>query len=153
MRGRRWRSRAGQSPVEFALVFPILALMIFTFMDLSRAVFYYNSVSRAARAGTRYAIVHGKFSGAPVPLDTSGAHSCGDALNGVVLSWLPGLAASDVEVKCFWDSGVDMDPDLYNDRGNHVQVDVKANYWPVIPFYLGSGPVVLPSSSIMAIVN
>jgi len=44
--------------MEFALVFPILFLLITGFIDMGRAVFFYSSLSNAVREGTRYAIVH-----------------------------------------------------------------------------------------------
>jgi hypothetical protein len=47
----------GQSLVEFALVIPIVLLLIIGLFDLGRAVYAYNSVSNAARTGARVAIV------------------------------------------------------------------------------------------------
>lgn len=51
------RSRRGQSLVEFALVFPILILVLVAVFDLGRLVFAYNNVTNAARTGARVAIV------------------------------------------------------------------------------------------------
>ena len=48
----------GQSLVEFALLAPLLLFLIFGFLDLGRAVFYYSSLSNAVREGTRYAVVN-----------------------------------------------------------------------------------------------
>lgn len=50
-------SRSGQSLVEFALLLPILALMLWTIFDLGRVVYYYSQVYNAAREGARCAIV------------------------------------------------------------------------------------------------
>src|SRR6476469_138889 len=50
------RSR-GQALVEFALVFPILMVMLIAIFDLGRAVFAYNDITNAAREGARLAIV------------------------------------------------------------------------------------------------
>lgn len=47
----------GQSLVEFALIFPFVFLLITGFLDVSRAVFAYASISNAVREGTRYATV------------------------------------------------------------------------------------------------
>ena len=55
---RQIRKHPGQSLIEFALIFPILFLLIAGFFDLGRAVFYYSSLSNSVREGTRYAIVH-----------------------------------------------------------------------------------------------
>jgi Flp pilus assembly protein TadG len=53
----RPRSR-GQALVEFAFVFPVIALMVFAFIDIGRAVFAYNTLSEAARQATRVAVVN-----------------------------------------------------------------------------------------------
>lgn len=47
----------GQSLVEFALILPLLLLMLMGVLDLGRAVAAYNSVSNAARSAARVAIV------------------------------------------------------------------------------------------------
>lgn len=52
------RGRSGQSLTEYALVFPIFLFMILSFLDLSRAIFYYSSLTNAVREATRYAIVN-----------------------------------------------------------------------------------------------
>src|SRR4051812_5895809 len=53
---RRHHSR-GQGLVEFALVFPILILLLIAVFDLGRLVFAYNDITNAARSGARVAIV------------------------------------------------------------------------------------------------
>jgi len=52
----RRRSR-GQGLVEFALVFPILMLLLIAVFDLGRLVFAYNDITNAARSGARVAII------------------------------------------------------------------------------------------------
>ena len=54
---RRPRQR-GQALVEFAFVFPIIALLAFAFVDIGRAVFQYNTLANAARQAARVAIVN-----------------------------------------------------------------------------------------------
>lgn len=55
---RRDRSD-GQGLVEFALVVPVLLLLILGIVDFARGIFIYSVVQDAAREGARYAIVHG----------------------------------------------------------------------------------------------
>ncbi len=50
---------SGQSLVEFALVLPLLLLIITGLFDTARATWQENTLAYAAREGTRYAIVHG----------------------------------------------------------------------------------------------
>jgi Flp pilus assembly protein TadG len=49
----------GQSLVEFALLLPLMILIITGLFDVARAVWESNTLAYAAREGTRYAIVHG----------------------------------------------------------------------------------------------
>jgi Flp pilus assembly protein TadG len=56
-RGGR-RSARGQSLVEFALVIPIIVLLVAAFVEIGRAVFAYNTIANAARQGARVAAVN-----------------------------------------------------------------------------------------------
>lgn len=49
----------GQALVEFALVAPILFLVLFSIVEFGRFIYYSNVLNDATREGTRYAIVHG----------------------------------------------------------------------------------------------
>ena len=55
---RRRRRERGQSLVEFALVIPIIVLLIASFVEIGRAVFAYNTGANAARQGVRVAVVN-----------------------------------------------------------------------------------------------
>jgi Flp pilus assembly protein TadG len=48
----------GATAVEFALVVPVLMLLLVGAFDLSRAVNAYVTVSNASREGARYAVLH-----------------------------------------------------------------------------------------------
>jgi Flp pilus assembly protein TadG len=51
------RDRKGQSLVEFALVLPVLLVMVVGLFDFGRAIYASNAISNAARIATRVAIV------------------------------------------------------------------------------------------------
>jgi Flp pilus assembly protein TadG len=54
---KHWlRRHSGQSMVEFAVLAPVFFLLLLGTIDLGRAVYIYNSLSDAAREGTRAAI-------------------------------------------------------------------------------------------------
>ena len=70
-----------QALIEFALVSPVLLLLLFGIVDIGRAVFYYDTLNHAAREGARIAVrastqlpsngdvlaaVRGQMIGAPV---------------------------------------------------------------------------------------
>ncbi len=57
-RSRRAREERGQSAVEFALVLPVLALVVFGCLKLGMAFFTYEQVASAANAGARAAAVN-----------------------------------------------------------------------------------------------
>jgi Flp pilus assembly protein TadG len=58
--GTRRRARlAGQSLVEFSLVSFMLCMLVLAVFEMGRVVLVYTTVANAARAGGRYAIVHG----------------------------------------------------------------------------------------------
>ena len=50
--------RNAQALVEFALLVPVLLLILLAIVDVGRAVYAYNTVSNAAREGGRTAIVN-----------------------------------------------------------------------------------------------
>lgn len=72
---RRTASRGGQSSqalIEFALISPVLLLLLFGIIDIGRAVFYYDTLNHAVREGARAAVQ------AQTPLPTNA-----DVLNAV----------------------------------------------------------------------
>jgi Flp pilus assembly protein TadG len=54
LRGRR--AQRSQALIEFALISPVLLLLLFGIVDIGRAVFYYDTVNHAAREGARAAV-------------------------------------------------------------------------------------------------
>jgi Flp pilus assembly protein TadG len=74
--GMRRRSR-GQGLVEFALVFPVLVLLLFGVLDMGRAVYAYSTIGNAARQGARVAAVNQIFNSnecvQDMPVETVGS--------------------------------------------------------------------------------
>lgn len=52
----RRNTQTSQALIEFALVSPVLLLLLFGVIDLGRAVFYYDTLNHAAREGARTAV-------------------------------------------------------------------------------------------------
>jgi Flp pilus assembly protein TadG len=50
--------RPGAAAVEFALILPVLALLVLGCVDLGRFAYNYIAVQNAARAGAAYGIMH-----------------------------------------------------------------------------------------------
>lgn len=56
---RRLACRRGSTLIEFAMVALLFCLLLMAFVEFGRMLLVYNSVANAAKAGVRYAIVHG----------------------------------------------------------------------------------------------
>ena len=53
---RRRGGQQSQALIEFALVSPVLLLLLFGIVDIGRAIFYYDTINHAAREGARTAV-------------------------------------------------------------------------------------------------
>jgi hypothetical protein len=51
------RGQNSQALIEFALISPVLLLLLFGIIDIGRAIFYYDTLSHAAREGARTAVI------------------------------------------------------------------------------------------------
>ena len=56
---RRLRSSEGGTLVEFSLTVLMLLMLMFGVVEMGRLVLVYTTIANSARAGARYAIVHG----------------------------------------------------------------------------------------------
>jgi hypothetical protein len=58
MRSRKpgFSGQRSQALIEFALISPVLLLLLFGIVDIGRAVFYYDTIAHAAREGARSAV-------------------------------------------------------------------------------------------------
>jgi Flp pilus assembly protein TadG len=137
------RRDTGQALIEFALVLPVLLLLILGLFDLGRAVSEENTLAFAAREATRYAIVHGSNSASPV----SACSSCTNAtITQVVQDNAIGVPNVTATVNY---------PDGNNDRGNRVSVDATAPFVPLPSQYLLNGAltITLRGGSMLVIQN
>jgi hypothetical protein len=62
--------------VEFALVAPMLFLLILGIIEAGRFIFFQEMLGNSAREGARYAIVHGSDSGCPSGPPEPGTRTC-----------------------------------------------------------------------------
>jgi Flp pilus assembly protein TadG len=114
----------GQSLIEFALLLPLMLLIITGLIDVGRAVWQENTLAYAAREGTRYAIVHGSGS-----VDGTVVHPGNDQpVVDTVRSAAVGVPS--VSVVVTW-----VDSGCY-DRNCRVAVDATASFIPIPSQYL-----------------
>ncbi|MBA4383670.1 MAG: hypothetical protein C0410_02950 [Anaerolinea sp.] len=126
---RNKRHNSGQSLIEFALIFPIIFLLITGFLDVSRAIFAYASISNAVREGTRYATVN------KTDLIAAYASPTDNAIIDKVLSYSVGvkLTKSQVSVVITKDS---------DDYFINISITATHMFTPVTPgikYILGTG--------------
>lgn len=77
------RDRRGVAAIEFAIMVPILSLMVVSVTDIGLAVYRKMQVEDAAQAGAQYAILHG--------FDTNGISSAvTSATNSTAMTASPG---------------------------------------------------------------
>lgn len=138
-----FREDRGQSLIEFALILPILLLLVTGLIDAARAIWEENTLAYAAREGTRYAIVHGSagspiaWPGSPTVSQCSSSGSfptCQPVFDAVRNN---ALGVANVNVTVTW-------PDTSGgttcyDRGCRVTVDATAPFVPLPSQYLIAG--------------
>jgi Flp pilus assembly protein TadG len=64
-------SRSGQGLVEFSVVAMLSVIMLLFVMEMGRMLLVYATVANAARAGLRYAIVHGSTRATGATVDSA----------------------------------------------------------------------------------
>jgi Flp pilus assembly protein TadG len=89
----RHEGERGQALVEFALSVIVLFAVLFAIIDFGRALYTYDLVTSAARAGTRYASVRGNT----CPNTYAGCPSTNASIQTYV-SGISGFPTSDVQV-------------------------------------------------------
>jgi len=122
---RLFRSdEGGQSLIEFALVLPLILLIITGLFDVARATWQENTLAYAAREGTRYAIVHGSASVDGTVVFPSSYQPIVDVVRNAA------VGVPTVSVTVTW-----LDSGCY-DRNCRVQVDATAPFTPIPSQYL-----------------
>lgn len=114
---------SGQSIVEFALILPLLLLIITGLFDVARATWQENTLAYAAREGTRYAIVHGSGSLDGTVVSPTNDQPVVDAVR------YAAVGVPSVSVTVTW-------PDACNSRSCRVAVDATAQFVPIPSQYL-----------------
>jgi hypothetical protein len=156
----RDRSR-GQALVEFALVAPLLFLLIVGTVEAGRFIFYYEVMNHATREGARYAIVHGADStcpsGPPPFGTTNNCDPAGDNVKAAVQAAaldLAGVGDLFVYDPVWTNRGTPANPKPgdastgTNARGEYVTVFLDLTYKPMISHIVDIG--ILPDIEISA---
>jgi Flp pilus assembly protein TadG len=138
---RRRRGESGASLVEFAIIAPILLILLFGIFELARLGYAFSEVWSAAREGARYATTTGDSDnpgdGIPNFIDCDGIESA--ALSRVVVEALDG---ADVAITYYNSAGSEIancqggtDPTVAGniESGTEIKVAVTASFDSVVP--------------------
>ncbi len=146
----KWR-RPAQSVVEFALIAPLLILMLLGAIDLGRAFGAYVAITNASREGARVGSGHLRTgAGALNPNITNRtileATSAAPELTGltVVVACAPSGSSSFTESYC-------LSADIQS--GHQVRVTVRGNFQLLTLYLFGVESIPLSHSTTMAIIN
>jgi Flp pilus assembly protein TadG len=135
------RAPRGQSLVEFALTLPILLLVIFLFIDLGRAIYFYSAVSNAVREGARYATV--------TPFTDSAQRK--DLIGQVVLEKAVAVPLNSADITIYCD--LDATAFITTPCNTHITVAAVVEFQPVTIFLAeiigGTNTISLTATSTM----
>ena len=167
---KRARHERGQSLVEFALILPVMILLLVGTFDIGHVVWTNDALSNAAREAARYAIVHGSgnetcpMGPAPIELEAPIPPASADcpypspsvqAIKDRATKWLAGVGGTPSVWVCYGDVDVcDADtnaPGADNTRGTRVTVTVTTTMGLSAPSMLGLGPFTLSASTTMLV--
>ena len=135
------KRQAGQSAVEFALILPILLIILIGILEVGHLIFVYVSVFNATREAARYGSATGTNSGVIQYKDCTGIKNA--ALR---LRFLAKFTASDISIKFDKGPSTTLSPvcesmtttDWANvSSGSRVVVTINTNftmYMPFLPF-------------------
>jgi Flp pilus assembly protein TadG len=130
-----WREKA-QAMVEFALVFPVLLLLIYGIIELGRLIFIYTSVTTSSREAARYGSAAGRVGGTtPRYLDCAGILAAAQRsailtpvnAGNITITYDHGPGSSLIAPSC---PAAQTQTIVLGDR---INVQVTVNYTPLMP--------------------
>ncbi len=152
-----------QSAVEFALVLPLLMVVIFGILEMGRLTFLYVSVLNASREAARYGSASGSLDASIGNHQYENCQSIKDAAKR--LGFLANIEDNDISIK--YDQGPttnltgECDPDVpvpatgYIHLGSRIVITVQVRYSPLVPLIPFTFPNITSTSArtILEIVN
>jgi Flp pilus assembly protein TadG len=124
-------SRRGSALVEFVAVVFLLVMTMFSSIEIERMFLVYTTLANAARAGSRYAIVHGTTRPNDGTVDgRSGPADNPPQVVAVIKNFasMGMLNTANLNIKVHYPAGT-------NNPGDAVTVTVKYTYDPLISSY------------------
>jgi Flp pilus assembly protein TadG len=150
----------GQGMVEFALVLPIVLLIVFGVIEFGYLLFVFSSVNTASRDAARYGIAVGDVSGDLRYYDCDGIVGAGQRIGrfaGILeteytITYDSGPGTSAIYADCPTLAAHDGVDNIY--FGDRIVVTVNHAYQPLVTFMgLNVGPFTMSSTSSRTIVK
>ena len=163
------RTDRGQTLVEFALILPILVILLVGIFDLGHVVWTNDALSNASREAARYAIVHGGSDSTACPVGPApgtlilptASTDCPypspsvQSIKDEAAQWLQGVGGAQHVYVCYGDvASCTSDTNASgatNTRGTRVTVTVTTDMGLSAPALLGIGPFHLSASTTMLV--
>lgn len=142
------RNECGQAAVEFSFVLLMVIVVVFGVIEVGRLMLAYNALADAARAGARYAMVHGSWSSTPSGYGNSGSVST-QVTN---ITGMAGLSSVTVTVSYPNNTGGTGADPSGNQTGDSVTVTASYSYAPIITLSMFSALNVTLSSTTTGII-
>lgn len=121
----------GSALVEFAIVSLAMLTLIFGIVDFGRGLYTYHLVSNGARAGSRYAIVHGSA------CTVSGCPATQANIQTYVRGLAPGIDTTQLTVTTSWATGSGCTDVAHQGPGCTVTVAVAYPFKFIVPLLPG----------------
>ncbi len=126
----------GQGMVEFALMLPIVLLMIYGLMEMARLMQAYLTIQHAAREGARYAITGQSITGVAADRPSSIVAKTRDATAGLQIASSSDTPNVESGSNPFY-LDVSLDPVNGGGATSAITVTVTYNYAPLMPVRFG----------------
>jgi Flp pilus assembly protein TadG len=131
----RWRADRGSAMVEFTLIGFMFIIVLLGVVEMGRMVLVYTTIANAARAGARYAIVHGGDRTGPGATGVDAASGPGSPCTCSQIQTVVQNFASAGLVNTSLLTITVSYPDTTNIAGSRVSVTVSYPYDPLVKYF------------------
>lgn len=140
MRRNWWKRNDGATLVEFAFVAVLLVIVLLGIVEMSRMILVYTTMANAAKAGARYAMVHGgdRTGAGATGVDAASSATSYAEVQTVTQNWAASglLTSSNVTVTVSYPKYVSGAGGYAgNYPGDPVDVTVSYTYNPLIGYF------------------
>jgi Flp pilus assembly protein TadG len=132
---------SGQSMVEFALIFPLIILLLMGLFDIGRAILYYATLNTAVREGTRLAIIQPDCDYRSDPGECDGAYlesyplDCAGAVSTANVKICNEIAAKFFGIGDLSTSAITIDHTVSATDDPEISIDIDYEYEPIMPVF------------------